>query len=200
MTGVTCVTASITSDKEAEGMSTKTERLAFVTAVYPAAYRLYMAKDSIHPVFVTAQAAIETGWKVKGAEGTNNLFGITRGSSWRGEVKLCLTTEHFATPDKRFTAPERVVSVTPEGGGRYAYRVYRLFRVYDSPEACLNDHLSVLRGAGYADAWPYRNDPKAFAAYISNSVGAKYATAPTYVDTMCGVIDMVERYVKELGL
>jgi flagellar protein FlgJ len=179
-------------------MSTKSEQINFIREVYPAACRLYMAKDSIHPVFVTAQAALETGWKSKGAEGTNNLFGITRGSSWRGEVKLCLTTEYFATPDKRFTAPERVVSVTPAGGGRYAYRVYRLFRVYDSLEACLYDHLAVLRGAGYADAWAYRSDAKEYALRISDCVGAKYATSADYARVMCGVIDTVNKRIIEI--
>jgi flagellar protein FlgJ len=190
---------AILSDVDMAKAATKAERLAFVGSVYPAARALWEKRDSIHPVFVTAQAALETGWMLKGAEGTNNLFGITRGSRWTGEVKLCRTTEYFREPDRVFKAPERVESVTL-AGDRYAYRVWRLFRVYGSLEECLDDHLAVLRGSGYADAWPYRDDPKAFAAYISNSVGAKYATSPAYVETMHRVIDMVEGYVRELGI
>jgi flagellar protein FlgJ len=180
-------------------MATKREQVEFVKAVYPAAKALREKRDSIHPVFVTAQAALETGWKLKGADGTNNLFGITRGSRWTGEVKLCRTTEYFEKPDKRFTAPERVVDVKP-AGDRFEYDVYRLFRVYGSPEECLDDHLSVLRGSGYADAWPYRDDPREFARRISDSAGARYATSPAYVGTMHQVIGSVERIAGELGL
>jgi flagellar protein FlgJ len=181
-----------------EDMATKTEQIAFVKAVYPAARALWEERDSISPLFVTAQAALETGWRLK-ADGTNNLFGITKGS-WTGAVKLCLTNEVFSVPDKKFVLPERVVSVKDVGGGEYEYLLYRFFRVYDSMEGCLDDHLSVLRKPGYADAYPYRNDPKMFAERVSDSAGARYATAPDYAAVMASVIDSVERIVKELGL
>jgi flagellar protein FlgJ len=179
-------------------MATVSERIAFVKAVYPAAKALWEERDSISPLFVTAQAALETGWKPD-RDGTNNLFGITKGASWTGAVKMCLTTEYFAVPDRKFQAPERVVSVE-KAGDRYRYRVYRLFRVYGSVGECLDDHLGVLRGPGYADAWPCRNDPKEFARRISDGVGARYATAPDYAAVMAGVIDSVERIVREQGL
>jgi flagellar protein FlgJ len=115
-------------------------------------------------------------------------------------VKLRLTLEYFSTPDKTFSLPERVVSVRNVGGGKYEYLVYRLFRVYDSMEACLSDHLAVLRRPGYSDAWPYRNEPEEFAGRISDSVGARYATAPDYAAVMAGVIRLVEGIVKEQGL
>jgi hypothetical protein len=83
-------------------MATKSERIEFVKAVYPAAKALWEKQDSIHPVFVTAQAALETGWRIRGA--SNNIFGITKGSSWTGLTALELTTENFPVPDKRFYA------------------------------------------------------------------------------------------------
>ena len=49
----------------------------FVAWVYPEA-----CKGEISPVFVTAQAALESGWGKSGIG--NNLFGITKGSSWTG--------------------------------------------------------------------------------------------------------------------
>jgi flagellar protein FlgJ len=179
-------------------MATKSERIEFVKAVYPAAKALWEKQDSIHPVFVTAQAALETGWRIRGA--SNNIFGITKGSSWTGPTALELTTEYFPVPDKRFRFPEEVESVTEVSPGRWKYRAYRLFRVYGSLEECLSDHLAVLRKSGYADAYPYRNDPKEFARRISDSVGAGYATAPDYAETMAIVIDMVTRIIREQGL
>ena len=185
-------------DKKEIDMATKNEQLEFVRTVYPAARALYEKRDSIHPVFVTAQAALETGWKLK-TDGTNNLFGITKGSSWTGEVKLCLTTEYFSVPDKKFYLPERAVSVEKVAEGRYKYRVFRFFRVYGSLEGCLDDHLAVLGKPGYADAWPYRDDPKEFARRIIDGTGAKYATAPNYAELMASVIETVKRHVQVIS-
>lgn len=72
----------------------------FVKWIYP----LAKAMNEIDPVFVTAQAALESGWG-KSAIG-NNLFGITKGSSWSGAVQLVNTTEYFSRPDVTFRAPE----------------------------------------------------------------------------------------------
>lgn len=75
----------------------------FVKWIYPQARKM----GEINPVFVTAQAALESGWG-KSAIG-NNLFGITKGSSWKGAVRLVTTTEYFSRPDVGFKAPEKVL-------------------------------------------------------------------------------------------
>ena len=172
-------------------MATKNERIEFVRKIYPAAARLYRA-GGVHPLFVTAQAALETGWKIKGIG--NNIFGITKGSSWTGPVSLELTTEYFRTPDVKFKAPERVVSVEQVAPGKYKYRVYRYFRNFASVDECLDNHLELLRRPGYAD------DPKEFARHLVDSTGAKYATAPDYAAVMADIIDNVARIVKTEGL
>ena len=177
-------------------MATRQEQIEFIKTVYPAAYSLFAAKDSINPVFVTAQAALETGWKIKGV--SNNIFGITKGASWTGRTELVLTTEVFKSNTVSFAAPERVVSITPTSDGRFSYRVWRLFRAYDSLEDCLDDHLSVLRGSGYSDAYPYRKDSKEFARRIVDDVGAVYATSPSYAATLCSVIDTVNVRINEI--
>ena len=178
-------------------MATLTEQKEFIGKVYPAADRLYKERDGIHPSFVTAQAALETGWKIKGIG--NNIFGITKGS-WTGKTELVLTTEIFNTDTVVFKAPEETVSIERMSDGKFRYRVYRLFRSYDTLDDCLDDHMRVLKGSGYADAWPYRDDPHEFARRISDGVGAKYATAPNYSATMCSVIDTVNKRLKEIGL
>lgn len=178
-----------------EEMATKNEQIEFVKTLYPHAVRLFK-EGGVHPAFVVAQAALETGWKIKGAG--NNLFGITKGS-WKGPTVLCLTTEYFRVPDKQFTAPERVVSVE-HVGDRYRYRVYRLFRAYDSYADCLDDHLALLKKPGYADAWAYRFNAKEFARRIVDNEGAKYATAPNYAAVMASTIAAVERIVSNNGL
>ena len=157
----------------------------FVAWIYPQAEQL----NEIDPLFVTAQAALESGWG-KSAIG-NNLFGITKGTSWSGPTKLVTTTEYFKNPNVSFRSPEEVLSVI-DIGGRYKYTVKRLFRDYDTVGDCLRDHLRILKKPGYSDAWPYRHDAKEYVRRILDSVGSKYATDPNYVDTMYKVIEMVK--------
>lgn len=161
----------------------------FVAWIYPKAKEM----NEIDPLFVTAQAALESGWG-KSAIG-NNLFGITKGTTWAGPVQLVGTTEYFSTPNVSFKAPEEVLNVTKVGERKYMYSVKRLFRDYDTVGDCLRDHLRILKKKGYADAWPYRKDAKEYVRRIVDSVGSKYATDPNYVDTMYKVIEMVKSEV-----
>lgn len=161
----------------------------FVAWVYPEA-----CKGEISPVFVVAQAALESGWGKSGIG--NNLFGITKGS-WTGPVELITTTEYFNRPNVSFKAPEKVLSVEELGGGRYKYRVKRLFRQYDTVSDCLADHMAILKKPGYADAWSHRNDPDKFVEKIQDTVGSRYATSPDYVTTMKKLFRMVEKEVKK---
>lgn len=161
----------------------------FVAWIYPKAKEM----NEIDPLFVTAQAALESGWG-KSAIG-NNLFGITKGTTWTGPVQLVETTEYFSTANVSFKAPEEVLNVTKAGERKYKYSVKRLFRDYDTVGDCLRDHLRILKKKGYADAWPYRKDAKEYVRRIVDSVGSKYATDPNYVDTMYKVIEMVKSEV-----
>ena len=166
----------------------------FVRWIYPQAEAL----GEISPVFVTAQAALESGWG-RSAIG-NNLFGITKGSGWTGPVRLVTTTEWFSRPDVKFKEPEEVLQVAQKGHRRYKYTVRRLFRDYATVGDCLRDHLAILRKPGYADAWPYRKDPKRYVRHLMDAVGSRYATSPDYVDTMDRLFVMVEKAVQEEGL
>ena len=107
------------------------------------------------------------------------------------------TREVFSTPNKKFTAPECVISVTSLKNGRFLYRCKRLFRDYSSLEEGLRDHNALFRKSIYADAWPYRLRAKEFAVYISDLNGGRYATDPMYSRTMCRMIDIVSKIVKE---
>lgn len=180
-------------------MATK-KQIDFVKRIYPCAKRLHESDpaNTLNPLFVTAQAALETGWEIGGID--NNIFGITVGSSWKGDRKLVRTTEVFSTPNKKFNAPEEVLSVKRIGDGRYRYSVIRFFRVYDSLEECLADHLSLLKKPMYADAWPYKDDPIEYAKRLVDDIGAKYATDPNYAKTMGSIILTVQKIVEQEGL
>ena len=107
-------------------MATKNEQINFIKTLYPAALSLY-ERGGIHPLFVVAQAGVETGWKIKGTG--NNIFGITKGSTWKGKVQLYLTTEYFKAENVKFKEPERIVSIEKLNENKYRYKVYRYFRV-----------------------------------------------------------------------
>ena len=87
----------------------------FVKWIYP-----HAKKTDINPIFVTAQAALESGWG-KSAIG-NNIFGITKGS-WKGAVQLVTTREYFTNPNVKFKAPEKILSVELISNGKYLYKV-----------------------------------------------------------------------------
>lgn len=163
----------------------------FCKAIYEAAKRI----NVISPVFVAAQACLESGWG-KSKIGQYNIFGITRGSNWpTSRCILVLTTEVFKSPNVRFTTPERVVSITKNKSGNYIYKVYRYFKNFTSYDECLQEHLRIFKKPGYADAWPFRRNAREFARRIADNTGCKYATDPNYYKTMCAMIANVEKIV-----
>ena len=160
----------------------------FVKWLYPAAQK---ASD-ISPVFVVAQAALESGWG-KSKIGEYNLFGITKGS-WTGKTILVTTTEIHSTDRAKYVAPEEVLSISKLPSGKYRYSVKRLFRDYQSLEAALADHLSILNKPHFASAWPYRKSPEEFVKRLQAGK-YKYATDPHYVEAMNKIFVMVRKYV-----
>lgn len=166
------------------------KQMEFAKEVYLA------AKDGeIDPVFVTAQACLETGWG-KSKVGNFNIFGITKGS-WTGKTVLILTTEYFSTPNKVFNAPEKKISVVKLSPTKYKYKVQRLFREYDSLKQALDDHTSLFKKPMYADAWPFRNNPMKFAEKICDNMGAKYATSPGYLVSLKCMIGQIRSCSKD---
>lgn len=159
----------------------------FVQWIYPQAQKL----EDFDPIFTTAQGALESGWG-KSAIG-NNIFGITKGSTWTGKTKLVTTTEYFSTPTIRFKAPETVLGVTRINSKCYKYKVKRLFRDYDSVADCLRDHAAILRKPQFKDAWEYRHNAVEYVKHLQDKIGSKYATDPNYVSTMCKIYNMVKK-------
>lgn len=159
----------------------------------PAAYNA-----DISPVFIIAQAALESGWG-KSTIGKYNVFGITRGG-WPVEKCLLVTThEYFKTKTVRFTAPEKVVKIEfVAGNGLYKYTCKRLFRNYATLGEALRDHAAVLKKS-WPEAWAYRMSPENYVKKIQEG-RKKYATAPNYVETMGKMFGTVRKAMKEAGL
>jgi len=173
-------------------MATEAQR-AFARSIYAAA----LEATDIAPEFVTAQAILESGWG-KSRVGRYNLFGITKGTGWTGKTVLVKTHEYFSTPNRKFTPPERIVSVCKvKGRQQWYYTVYRLFKDFDSLADCLAEHSRLLQKPGYADAWPYRKDAEEFARRICDTKGSKYATSPDYFRLLLSLIKSVRKICKQ---
>ncbi len=171
----------------------------FIREVYPAALE-YSKTSGISPIFVTAQAALESGWG-RSTIGKYNIFGITKGSNWQGRTLLYPTTEFFKRGDLSVQPPEEILRVEKLGKEDcYMYRIMRLFRDYNSLDEAISDHCKVLSGKGFSDAWEYRGDAREFTRRMQDNVGYRYATATNYVEILSRVIDMVELNVKQMGL
>lgn len=162
-------------------MAANKKQMAFAKKVYQAAMG-----GEIHPLFVTAQAVLETGW---GAHtiGGNNIFGITKGS-WTGPVDMVETTEYFLHDRKTFSPPDKVIRKLKLDSGRWQYKVIRAFRHYNTLEECLKDHISIFKKPMYDDAWPYRDQPLMFALKITDKHKARYATSPSYYNSLRSLI------------
>lgn len=158
------------------------KQMAFAKRVYQAA-----KGGEIHPLFVTAQAVLETGW---GAHtiGENNIFGITKGSTWKGPVDMVQTTEYFSNDRKILTPPDKVLRKIKLDVNRWKYIVVRAFRHYETLDECLKDHLAIFKKPMYSDAWPYRDQPLMFALKITDNIKAKYATSPAYYTSLRSLI------------
>lgn len=160
----------------------------FKRTYYPAIRRV-CAETGLSPLFVAAQAALESGWGRRAIG--NNLFGITADSRWKGRRRIVTTTE-YRNDDRRSGEFVRVHSVTPQPDGRYRYVVDRAFRDYDTVEECLRDHFRVLSSERYRPAMPYRDQVRRFAYEIAR---AGYCTAdPTvYADSIASIARTIER-------
>lgn len=143
----------------------------------------------MNPLFVAAQAALESGWGDHAIG--NNLFGITAGDKWTGKRRTERTFEYFSD-DRQSGRFEKVYSITRTSDGRYRYEVDRKFRDYDTPEEGIRDHAKVLSAKRYAVAWAYRNDITRFAYEIAK---AGYCTAEpaAYADLISKIARMIER-------
>jgi flagellar protein FlgJ len=129
------------------------------------------ASVGLSPVFVAAQAALESGWgrhEIRHPDGTSarNLFSLKAGPGWTGKSVEVATTEYV--------------------DGSPVRRVER-FRAYDTYAEGLADYVKVLTGSGrYREAVANGQDAGAFARAIAR---AGYATDPQYARKLARVIE-----------
>jgi flagellum-specific peptidoglycan hydrolase FlgJ len=159
------------------------------------------AKDSMRqtkvPASITlAQAALESQWG-KSAPG-NNFFGIKANTSWKGKTQKLKTWECGKTgnPTTDGIHDELIATYAPTDPahptsmcvGKYAYRVYGLFRAYDTPAEGFTDHGQFLRDNSRYKPCFLSTTAAGFARELQK---AGYASDPTYAKAL---IAMSEKY------
>lgn len=161
-------------------MASTMNKKEFVRLIYHA------CSGEVDPVFITAQAILESGW---GAHtiGKYNFFGVKRGS-WKGGFLLVNTREVLRNENLVLKSPEKVLSCTPRPDGKFEYRCLMAFRDYSSMEEALKDHEDVLRG--FTKAWEFRKDGKRFVEELQDGK-RKYATDPNYVKVITSLFTSV---------
>lgn len=155
------------------------------------------------PALVTlVQAGVESGWG-KHAPG-NNFFGIKAGSHWTGKTQKLKTWECGSTGNSVLDKiKDTIIQIFAPGSaqgaagcnakGFYSYRVWGVFRAYDTPRDSFIDHGKFLQeNKRYKTAFD-TSTPQAFAVEIAR---AGYATDPTYGEILAGMIDKAQLILK----
>jgi flagellum-specific peptidoglycan hydrolase FlgJ len=152
-------------------------------------------KSRISPVFLIAQSALECGWGKSGVgTGGNNIFGITANKHYTGAKVIRPTIEFHKT--KTVVYPKINSIVWVEERQRFKYDCERWFRDYKTLEACFADHAKVLIHERFTHARPFFGNPKKLAVALQSGKET-YATSTIYAETLCKVIDTVERIIEK---
>jgi flagellar protein FlgJ len=128
--------------------------------------------SGIPPVFILAQAALESGWgkseviDLNGSK-SHNLFGIKATGSWKGKVAEALTTE--------FVNGKEI-------------KVIAKFRAYDSYTDSFADFAQLIKNsARYQPLAQHLQDPVSYGQAMQD---AGYATDPDYAKKLSKTIFM----------
>lgn len=129
------------------------------------------ASVGLSPVFVAAQAALESGWgkhemRDSAGQPAHNLFGVKATGNWQGPTVEVTTTEYVAGVARKVTASFRAYASYAEAFADYA----RL--MVDNPR-----YANVIKSAG-----------QGVAAFAQGLQRAGYATDPAYAAKLTRVI------------
>lgn len=150
----------------------------FVDAILPHA-RAAASMLGVNPLFLAAQAALETGWgkyvvRDQGGQSSHNLFNIKADRSWQGEKAEVSTLEYR---------------------GGVPMREQAQFRKYHDIGESFADYVRFLQNnPRYQDALAVAQDERQFAVGLQN---AGYATDPAYADKILTIVEQLS--ARQLG-
>ena len=159
-------------------------RREYVRLYYPHIKKITEG-TGIFPATQISQAIVESSGKINGvwyvggsklAKDYNNLHGIKAGKSWKGKSVNMKTKEVYDGKETTITDA---------------------FRVYDTPEDSMSDHVKFLiENPRYKTAGVFKAKNVTEQAEALKRAG--YATDPNYAKTITSVSKEVEKYIKEI--
>jgi flagellar protein FlgJ len=161
------VQSAIMNEQKASGGFTNARE--FIDAVLPHA-RAAASALGLNPLFLTAQAALETGWgkyviRDGSGESTHNLFNIKADRAWQGDKAEVSTLEYR---------------------GGVPVREQAQFRKYGDVAESFADYVQFLQdNPRYQDALAVAANDRDFAFGLQN---AGYATDPAYADKILAIV------------
>lgn len=150
----------------------------FVDAILPHA-RAAASVLGVNPLFLAAQAALETGWgkyvvRDQAGQSSHNLFNIKADRSWQGDKAEVSTLEYR---------------------GGIPMREQAQFRKYHDIGESFADYVRFLQNnPRYQDALAVAEDERQFAVGLQN---AGYATDPAYADKILTIVEQLS--TRQLG-
>lgn len=152
----------------------------FIDAVLPHA-RAAASALGVNPLFLTAQAALETGWgkyviRDGAGKSTHNFFNIKADRAWQGEKAEVSTLEYRAGVPVREQAQ---------------------FRKYGDIAESFADYVQFLQdNPRYQDALAVADNDRDFAFGLQN---AGYATDPAYADKILAIVQRLSAETSVTG-
>ncbi|MGL5766466.1 MAG: peptidoglycan DD-metalloendopeptidase family protein [Sarcina sp.] len=140
----------------------------------------------INSSMAMAQWATESAWGTSDtlnqqeAKDANVLFGVKKGSDWKGKTVKLMTTEYVDAKDLDKWKNKEGFEIVSKEGGKVRIRVIDEFRAYDSQEEAVDDYLNVL--SNYKNGLDgYATDP-GYANTIASLMGSNFNTQDMHND------------------
>lgn len=166
---ISAVSEASSAESSSASPSVFSSAREFIDAVLPHA-RAAASTLGLNPLFLTAQAALETGWgkyviRDRAGQSTHNFFNIKADRSWQGEKAEVSTLEYH---------------------GGVPVREQAQFRKYADPAESFADYVRFLQSnPRYQDALAVADNDRQFAVGLQN---AGYATDPAYADKILAIV------------
>lgn len=148
-------------------MATKKQIKEFIELIAPIAQKEFETRNKkLLPSVCVAQACLETGYGTSSLMlKANAVFGI-KGTNWKGKVYSAKTKECY--------------------DGKTYVNIQDTFRAYDSIEESVKDYYDLILNNKRYEKAVNVTDYKECITAIKNG---GYATAPTYVENVCKIIE-----------
>lgn len=165
-------------------------------------------KYGVNTSVAMAQWATESAWGTSGTAATkeakeaNALFGVKKGSDWKGKTVSLATTEYVTEAEyEKYWKAKGFKKIGTGPNGKIKISGYDEFRAYDSKDAAVEDYMK-LKAEHYSNGLDgYATDPQ-YAQNIAELVSTNFNTSDQFMDEMGGngtSLAMGDGFVEPIG-